>query len=26
MSYDGLLQRIMQLGKNYPAAWRAVDP
>jgi D-alanine-D-alanine ligase len=25
MSYDHLLQRIMQLGKNYPAAWRAVE-
>ncbi len=26
MSYDELLQRIMQLGENYPAAWRAVEP
>jgi len=26
MSYDDLLQRIMQLGENYPAAWRAVAP
>jgi D-alanine-D-alanine ligase len=26
MSYDDLLQRIMQLGRNYPAAWRAVEP
>jgi len=26
MNYDHLLQRIMQLGKNYPAAWRAVEP
>ena len=26
MSYDDLLQRIMQLGANYPAAWRAVEP
>jgi D-alanine-D-alanine ligase len=26
MDYDGLLQRIMQLGENYPAAWRAVEP
>ena len=25
MSYDDLLQRIMQLGENYPAAWRAVE-
>jgi D-alanine-D-alanine ligase len=25
MSYDHLLQRIMQLGKSYPAAWRAVE-
>jgi D-alanine-D-alanine ligase len=26
MSYDGLLQRILQLGERYPAAWRGVDP
>ena len=26
MNYDDLLQRIMQLGANYPAAWRAVEP
>ena len=26
MRYDDLLHRIMQLGENYPAAWRAVDP
>jgi D-alanine-D-alanine ligase len=26
MSYDDLLHRIMQLGENYPAAWRAVEP
>jgi D-alanine-D-alanine ligase len=26
MSYDDLLHRIMQLGQNYPAAWRAVEP
>ncbi len=25
MSYDELLKRIMQLGQNYPAAWRAVE-
>ena len=25
-SFDDLLQRIMQLGENYPAAWRAVAP
>ena len=25
MSYDDLLQRILQLGENYPAAWRAVE-
>jgi D-alanine-D-alanine ligase len=25
MSYDDLLQRIMQLGENYPAAWRAAE-
>ncbi len=22
MSYDDLLHRILQLGENYPAAWR----
>jgi D-alanine-D-alanine ligase len=26
MSYDDLLQRIMQLGEKYPAAWRVVEP
>src|SRR3982074_3713899 len=26
MSYDDLLQRIMQLGENYPEAWRAGEP
>jgi len=26
MGYDDLLRRIMQLGENYPAAWRAVEP
>jgi hypothetical protein len=26
MNYDELLHRIMQLGENYPAAWRAVEP
>src|ERR1700735_896 len=26
MNYDDLLHRIMQLGQNYPAAWRAVEP
>ena len=26
MNYDDLLQRIMQLGENYPAAWRGVEP
>jgi D-alanine-D-alanine ligase len=26
MNYDDLLHRIMQLGENYPAAWRAVEP
>ena len=26
MSYDDLLQRILKLGENYPAAWRAVEP
>jgi D-alanine-D-alanine ligase len=26
MSYDHLLNRIMQLGENYPAAWRATEP
>jgi D-alanine-D-alanine ligase len=25
MSYDELLQRIMQLGASYPAAWRAAE-
>jgi D-alanine-D-alanine ligase len=25
MSYDELLHRILQLGANYPAAWRGVD-
>jgi D-alanine-D-alanine ligase len=25
MGYDALLHRIMTLGENYPAAWRAVD-
>ena len=24
LSYDGVLQRILQLGASYPAAWRAV--
>jgi len=24
--YDDLLQRILQLGERYPAAWRGVDP
>ena len=26
MSYADLLRRIIQLGENYPAAWRAVEP
>ncbi|HSY97281.1 MAG TPA: hypothetical protein VK793_16785, partial [Steroidobacteraceae bacterium] len=26
MKYDDLLHRIIQLGENYPAAWRAVEP
>jgi D-alanine-D-alanine ligase len=26
MNYDDLLQRILQLGERYPAAWRGVDP
>jgi D-alanine-D-alanine ligase len=26
MTYDDLLRRILQLGENYPAAWRAVEP
>jgi D-alanine-D-alanine ligase len=26
MNYDDLLHRIMQLGDNYPAAWRAAEP
>jgi D-alanine-D-alanine ligase len=26
MSYDDLLHRIMQLGENYPAAWRVAEP
>jgi D-alanine-D-alanine ligase len=26
MPYDELLHRIMQLGDNYPAAWRAAEP
>jgi len=26
MSYSDLLHRIMQLGENYPAAWRAAEP
>src|SRR5580698_5245085 len=26
MKYDDLLRRILQLGENYPAAWRAVEP
>ncbi len=25
MSYGGLLNRIVQLGQNYPAAWRATE-
>jgi D-alanine-D-alanine ligase len=25
MSYDELLHRILQLGANYPAAWRAIE-
>jgi D-alanine-D-alanine ligase len=25
MSYDDLLHRILQLGENYPAAWRAME-
>jgi len=25
MSYDELLNRILQLGENYPAAWRATE-
>jgi hypothetical protein len=26
MNYGDLLHRIMQLGENYPAAWRAAEP
>ncbi len=26
MSYDHLLNRILQLGESYPAAWRATEP
>jgi D-alanine-D-alanine ligase len=26
LSYGDLLHRILQLGENYPAAWRGVDP
>jgi D-alanine-D-alanine ligase len=26
MSYDHLLNRILQLGASYPAAWRATEP
>ena len=26
MSYDHLLRRILTLGENYPAAWRAAEP
>jgi D-alanine-D-alanine ligase len=26
MSYDDLLHRILKLGENYPAAWRAAEP
>jgi D-alanine-D-alanine ligase len=26
MSYDHLLNRILQLGETYPAAWRATEP
>ena len=26
MKYADLLQRILQLGADYPAAWRAVEP
>jgi D-alanine-D-alanine ligase len=25
MSYDELLHRILQLGENYPAAWRGLE-
>jgi len=26
MRYNDVLERIIQLGRNYPAAWRAVEP
>jgi D-alanine-D-alanine ligase len=26
MKYTDLLERILQLGQKYPAAWRAVEP
>ncbi|MGO9933791.1 MAG: D-alanine--D-alanine ligase [Steroidobacteraceae bacterium] len=26
LSYDELLHRIVQLGENYPAAWRGLEP
>ena len=26
LSYDELLHRILQLGENYPAAWRSLEP
>jgi len=25
MKYDDLLHRIVQLGENYPAAWRGLE-
>jgi D-alanine-D-alanine ligase len=25
LSYDELLHRILQLGENYPAAWRGLE-